>query len=165
MPTLSVGDYVVYPAQGVGRVTARERRQVAGDTVAFLSLRILDTDLRILIPEARLDSSGLRPLIGRDSARAVLDVLGQPPDSGSRISWIRRSREYERCLACGEPRAVARVFRDLHLMRLNGALSFGQLQLYERSRRMLIHEVALAVGAEPASIAQQAVERVEAARR
>ena len=40
---------------------------------------------------------------------------------------------------------VALVFRDLALMKKRGPLSFGQMRLLERSRRMCVHEIAIAL--------------------
>ncbi len=49
--TFKIGDKVVYPAHGVGIVTAIENREISGMSQTFYILRILDNGMKIDDPD------------------------------------------------------------------------------------------------------------------
>ena len=140
-----IGTFVVYPAQGVAEIEGVENRHLAGHTVPCMKVRLLDTDYNIWIPLNRVQRCGLRHVSSRRAASRALQVFRRPPPTYKGISWIQRSRGYEERLAGGCLDEVALVFRDLALMKKRGPLSFGQMRLLERSRRMCVHEIAIAL--------------------
>ena len=44
------GDLAVYPAQGVGKIEAVESKKIGGSRQDFYIMRILDNDMKIMIP-------------------------------------------------------------------------------------------------------------------
>src|SRR5512141_1956179 len=64
--SFKVGDKAVYPAHGVGEVTAIENREISGTSQTFYILRILDNGMKIMIPTNNVRQVGLREVIGRD---------------------------------------------------------------------------------------------------
>ena len=56
----------VYPAQGVAQVTGIESKELMGKKVTFYILRIVDTDMKIMVPVDRSDAVGLRQVIDED---------------------------------------------------------------------------------------------------
>ena len=142
---MQVGDFIVYPGQGVGHITAIEERFIADTPCAFFNVRILETQDQILIPVERAADCGARSLVSTDSASAVVQIFSEPPSDWTGVSWIRRSRHYGSSLMAGELQGTAEVLRDLLHMRQCGPLSFGQLKLLQRSRRMVTHELAIAL--------------------
>jgi CarD family transcriptional regulator len=160
---LEVGSFVVYPAQGVGRVCALVERRVAGLEAAFFLVRMLDTHVDVWIPADRCERIGLRHPVDAQGAGAVMAVFDGPIPQGRQPTWIQRCRKYEQTLVAGRPCEVALVLRDLYVMKLAGQLSFGQFQLLERSRRIVVNELALALDREPAAIERALLERVRRA--
>ena len=47
-----VGDKAVYPAQGVAEVVGIDSKEISGNVHKFYVLRVLDSDMRILVPVA-----------------------------------------------------------------------------------------------------------------
>ena len=60
-----VGQKVVYPTHGVGRIESIEQKEVSGSRQSFYILRILGNDMTIMVPTGNAERVGLRQLIGR----------------------------------------------------------------------------------------------------
>jgi CarD family transcriptional regulator len=60
-----VGEKVVYPAHGVGEIEAIRSHVISGTERRFYMLRILETDMKIMIPIDNVESVGLRKIIDR----------------------------------------------------------------------------------------------------
>ena len=48
--TFQVGDTAVHPAHGVGEVVGIEKRDLGGSMNVFYVLKIVDSDLKVMIP-------------------------------------------------------------------------------------------------------------------
>ena len=79
-----VGDNAVYPAHGVAQITGIESRDIAGQKKEFYILKILETDMKLMIPTDGAQRAGLRDVISR-RCKKVLEIL-KDPRSRSRFS-------------------------------------------------------------------------------
>jgi len=153
-----VGDMAVYPTQGVGVIEAIESKEFVGEKHDFYVLRILDSDMTIMVPVNNTDSVGLRTLIDKERVERIFDVLNDKTDVGQAIaSWSRRQRGYNEKIKSGDLFEVAEVLRDLYQIKEAKELSYGEKKVLELARKLLVKEVALADGTEE----EQVVERVE----
>ena len=55
--TFKVGEKVVYPAHGVGVIESIQTKTISGTARKFYMLRILDSDMTIMIPPRTLGAS------------------------------------------------------------------------------------------------------------
>ena len=153
-----VGDMAVYPTQGVGVIEAIESKEFVGEKHDFYVLRILDSDMTIMIPVNNTDSVGMRTLIDKERVARVYDVLNDKSEMGQAIaSWSRRQRGYNEKIKSGDLFEVAEVLRDLYQIKEAKELSYGEKKVLELARKLLVKEVALAAGTEE----ERVVERVE----
>ena len=150
-----VGDQAVYPAQGVGVVEAIETRQFCGETHDYYILRIIDSDMTIMVPVANAGQVGLRRLISKEKVSSVYNLLDEKRSGSVTLSsWSRRQREYNDKIKTGNPIEVAGVLRELFLIRQGKELSYGEKKVLDLARRLLVKELALAEG-----VAEDAVSR------
>ena len=49
--SLKVGDIAVYPAHGVGQIERVENKEISGSILTFYVMRILDSDMTVMIPK------------------------------------------------------------------------------------------------------------------
>ena len=152
-----IGDMAVYPTQGVGVVEGIEVREYSGHSQKFYILRIVDSDMKILIPVGNVDNVGMRRLIDQQHITGVFDALAEPSVGGKVASWSRRQREYNDKLKTGDLLEVAEVLRDLYQISTGKELSYGEKKVLEQARKLLVTEVALAEGAKE----DQVVRRLE----
>jgi CarD family transcriptional regulator len=139
-----VGDKAVYPGQGVGEVMGIEHKEVAGQRQSFYVLRILDNGMKIMIPMNKVNSVGLREIIGEKDVRRVYSILREKEVSVDSSTWNRRYREYMDKIKTGSVFEIAEVLRDLYLLRSDKDLSFGERKMLDTARSLLIKELAIA---------------------
>lgn len=142
--TFKIGDKAVYPAHGVGEVTAIEDREISGHHQTFYILRILENGMKIMIPTQNVRQVGLREVISKDKVTKVFKILKETNLSVDTTTWNRRYREYMEKIKTGSVFEVAEVLRDLYLLKADKDLSFCELKLLDTARSLLIKELAVA---------------------
>ena len=111
--TFKVGEKVVYPAHGVGVIESIQTKTISGTARKFYMLRILDSDMTIMIPTENVGSVGLRRIIGRDMVAKVYKILRDKKVEIDQQTWNRRYREYTEKIKTGSVLEIAKVLRDL----------------------------------------------------
>lgn len=144
MQTLRVGDMAVYPAQGVAQVTGIESKEVMGRKVTFYVLRIVDTDMKIMVPVDKADSVGLRQVITEEEIDSLYNLLKQRNVKIDRQTWNRRYRGFMDKLKTGKIHDVAMVFRDLCLLKNDKVLSFGERRMLDTAKNLIVKELSVA---------------------
>ncbi len=145
-----VGDNAVYPGHGVGRITAIETKEIMGSKQTFYSLQILETGMKIMIPKNNVKNVGLRPLITKDEAQKVINILKEP--SKVRVdnqTWNRRYRDYMEKIKTGSVYEIAQVLRDLFVLKVDKELSFGERKMLDTARSLLVKELSLVAAQDP----------------
>ena len=96
-----VGEKVVYPAHGVGVIESLQVRNVSGTQKKFYMLRIVDSEMMIMIPTENVQTVGLRRIIGRDMVSKVYKILRERKVEVDQQTWNRRYREYTEKIKTG----------------------------------------------------------------
>ena len=148
MVSFKVGDNAVYPGHGVGKVTAIETKEILGTEHTFYSINILDSGMKIMVPKNNAEAVGLRPIISRDEAKKVIEILRETNVKIDNQTWNRRYREYMEKIKTGSVYQIAEVLRDLFLLKVDKELSFGERKMLDNARTLLLRELSLATGAE-----------------
>ncbi len=139
-----VGDKAVYPAHGVGVIDRIENKEISGSVFSFYVIRILDSDMTIMVPVSTAESVGLRRLIGPDKVDKVFKVFQKKDVIIDTTTWNRRYREYMEKIKTGSVFEIAEVMRDLYILKKTKTLSFGERKMLDTARNLLIKELALA---------------------
>lgn len=144
-----VGDNAVYPTQGICVIEAIESKDIGGVTADFYILRIVDSDMTIMVPTTNASHIGMRSPIDKKRVSSIFDTLSDRSQFGGCIaSWSRRQREYNEKLKTGDLFEVAEVLRELYCIREDKELSYGEKKVLELARKLLVKEVALAEGSD-----------------
>ena len=139
-----VGDLAVYPAHGVGRIEAMETKKISGLKQSFYVMRILENDMKIMIPTQNVNNVGLRQVIGRDQVNEIYKILKEKDVSLETQNWNRRYRDYMEKIKTGSVYEVATVLRDLSLLKRDKELSFGERKMLDMARSLLVKEISVA---------------------
>ena len=145
----AVGDLAVYPAHGVAKVEAIESRELGGQESTFYVLRVLDNNMRVMVPVTKSVQVGLRTLVGDDEIEAVYEILRTRELAVDRTTWNRRQREYTEKIRTGSIFEVAEVMRDLCLLRTGKDLSFGERKMLDTAKGLLLKELSVARDIDP----------------
>lgn len=141
-----VGDKAVYPARGVAEVTSIEEKDIAGNRQRFYVLRLLDTDHKIMVPVGNATNIGLRKPINEKEIRQIYKILRVKDIQFDNQTWNRRYRGFMDKIKTGSVFEVAEVLRDLSRLRSEKALSFGERQMLEKARGLIVKEISVARG-------------------
>uniref|UniRef100_UPI003593AD8C CarD family transcriptional regulator n=1 Tax=Aestuariivirga sp. TaxID=2650926 RepID=UPI003593AD8C len=136
-----VGELVVYPAHGVGKIIQIEEQEIAG---AKLELYIVDFEkekLRLKVPTGRAEQKGMRRLSDKTQIESALKVL-KGRARIKRTMWSRRAQEYDAKINSGDIMAVAEVVRDLYRSERQPEQSYSERQLFEQALDRMAREIA-----------------------
>lgn len=143
MAGFAVGDAVMHPAHGVGRVTGESSAVVGGEALELVHFSFGEGRLTLRVPRAKVTANGIRRLAGGALIAEALDVLTTTPRGVARgITWARRAAELQAKLNSGDPRKVAEVLRDLSRNVNNPERSFSERQIFEAALERLAVEIA-----------------------
>src|SRR5690606_31264114 len=125
-----VGDAVVYPAHGVGKVAAIETQEVAGMSLEVYVVTFDHEKMTLRVPTKKAATAGLRTLAADDTVTKALTTL-KGRARIKRTMWSRRAQEYEAKINSGDLISIAEVVRDLHRAETQPEQSYSERQLYE----------------------------------
>lgn len=135
------GDFVVYPAHGVGQIEGVETQTIAGMEIKLYAITFDKERMRLKIPVFKAEASGLRKL---STASRIGDAMTTLKGKAriKRTMWSRRAQEYETKINSGNPIAIAEVLRDLKRSNDDTEQSYSERQIYQSALERLAREVA-----------------------
>ncbi len=142
----NVGEMAVYPAQGVAEVVGVEEKEISGSVIRFYVLRIVDTDMRIMVPLAKAQEVGLRQIIEEEEIEEVFDILKEKEVHVDKQTWNRRYRGFMEKIKTGSLFEVAEVYRDLYRLKSTKTLSFGERRMLDTAKNLIVKELSVARG-------------------
>ena len=139
--SFDVGDYVVYPKHGVGRVVELQSTEIAGTRLDLYVLRFEKEKMTLRVPVNKADSVGMRKLSSDKTMKDALETLKGKPKV-KRTMWSRRAQEYEAKINSGDLVSIAEVVRDLHRAEDQPEQSYSERQIFEGAISRLARELA-----------------------
>lgn len=140
-----VGNHVVYPTHGVGKIIAEETQQIGDIELRLLVINFEKDKMTLRVPMHRASAAGLRPISGSDKMKEVYQSL-KSKAKVSRGMWSRRAQEYEAKINSGNILLISEVVRDLHQNVDQSERSYSERMIYENALNRLVGEVAAAEG-------------------
>ncbi len=139
--TYAVGDYIVYPKHGVGRITELEAQEIAGLKLELYVIRFEKERMTLRVPTNKAESSGMRRLSSDATLKEAFTTL-KGKARIKRTMWSRRAQEYEAKINSGDLVSIAEVVRDLHRGADQPEQSYSERQIYESALGRLARELA-----------------------
>jgi CarD family transcriptional regulator len=136
-----LNEFVVYPAHGVGQITAIEEQEVAGFRLELFVIGFSKDKLTLRVPTSKVTGVGMRKISDPDTARRSLEILTGRARV-KRTMWSRRAQEYETKINSGDINAIAEVVRDLYRSEAQPEQSYSERQLYEAALDRMVREIA-----------------------
>jgi CarD family transcriptional regulator len=139
--SFDVGDYVVYPKHGVGRVIELQSTDIAGMRLELYVLRFEKEKMTLRVPTNKAESVGMRKLSSDKTMKEALETLQGKP-TVKRTMWSRRAQEYEAKINSGDLVSIAEVTRDLFRADDQPEQSYSERQIFEAASSRLARELA-----------------------
>ena len=150
-----VGDKAVHPSHGLGEIVSIEHRELGGTKGMFYILKILDNGMKVMVPVDGALQAGLRNVMSSKEAEAVLETMRAREVAVDVQPWSRRFRAYTEMIKSGSPHEIAKVLRDMHRLKFDKDLSFGERRLLDQAKSLLMKELALAKKMSEQKMAEQ----------
>jgi CarD family transcriptional regulator len=141
----SVGDKVMHPQYGPGRITHVQHRELVEGFEHYYVIELSKNGSTLFVPVRKSEELGMRPVMSRAKISRVLETLRAVPDLLSKDFKKRQTRIREK-LATARPIKVAEAVRDLTWRRHRKHLTKVDKELLDRGRDILAEEMALASG-------------------
>jgi CarD family transcriptional regulator len=151
------GDYVVYPAHGVGKVDRVGSEEIAGHRLNLIQISFDENQMTLRIPVAQARASGLRKLASTEALIEAQAILQCRPRI-SRLLWAKRAQAYLAKINSGDLLALAEAVRDLQSAGDGSGASYSQRNLFEMAIDRLAAEFAAAKRTDKASALRQLTE-------
>jgi CarD family transcriptional regulator len=144
-----IGDNVVYPHHGAGKVIRKDEKEVLGERREYLTIKILHNEMTVMVPSENAALAGLRRVIDDETLKKVQAVL-QDECSEMPKNWNRRFKHNRDKIKTGDIYELAEVVRNLAVRESEKGLSTGEKQMFTRAKRILASELmyALSMGEE-----------------
>ena len=158
----TVGDYVVYPKHGLGRIMELQKSEIAGASLELYVLRFDKERMTLRVPTNKAESVGMRKLSSQKTLDdAMVTLKGKP--RVKRTMWSRRAQEYEAKINSGDLVSIAEVVRDLHRAEDQPEQSYSERQIFEAAIGRLARELAAMENIDEAAAQAKIVEVLKAA--
>ena len=139
-PNFRAGETIVYPAHGVGRITAIEEQEVAGAKLELFVINFVKDKMTLRVPTAKIASVGMRKLADGPVVKRALETL-KGRARVKRTMWSRRAQEYEAKINSGDLIAISEVVRDLFRSEEQPEQSYSERQLFEQAMDRMSREI------------------------
>ncbi|GIV78300.1 MAG: hypothetical protein KatS3mg050_2694 [Litorilinea sp.] len=157
----AVGQNIVHPSHGAGTVIDVQNQELVEGFRRYYVIRFDGKRLTVHVPFRRTDEVGLRKVMSRSKCQDVLDTLRKLPKPLP-SNFKERRKLIENLIHSGQPTKIAEAVRELNWRGEEKRLNTADSDLLAQGREMLIQEMALATGADPAEIQQRIDRALEA---
>ena len=140
----NIGNYVVYPKHGVGKIIAIEKAKIGSIEITFYKVFIEKEKLTLSIPLNQ--QSHLRHVSSINQINKAISILKGKPKI-KRTMWSRRAQEYDQKINSGKLYELAEVVRDLNKKTdIIVDQSYSGIQLFEKAYERLKSETQIVLG-------------------
>src|SRR2546423_2016769 len=142
--SLHVGDRVVYPNQGICKITGVEVKQIAGRDWEMVTLSREEDGATVMVPRSKVMEIGLRKVASVEAIDTMFDQLADPADDAE-LDWKVRHRENADRMTGGGLQGTLDVLKGLHALSQVRPLPQKERELYDNARHLLVGEIAAAM--------------------
>lgn len=136
-----VGDKVMYPFHGVGKVEKIEERSILDQNRLYYHVKLHYSGMKVMIPVLESEKFRLRKLNSEKALENVLEILKEESQN-FKLEWKARYNKNQKKLKDGSIRSLSEVVRDLFLRNQIKELSRGEKELYDNAFQILSEELS-----------------------
>ncbi len=155
-----VDQRVVYPSQGVGRITSITEKKFKDVSVLYYIIYLEFSDMTVMVPVDKARDLGIRPIVPKDAALKALNFIAEeyapiPSD------WKLRYQMNLDLLKKGSVMDIASVVRSLYHRSKIKELPILERKLYDSALNLLQDEVSFSLAKPKDEIAEIIRQKLE----
>lgn len=155
-----VDQRIVYPSQGVGRITSITEKKFKDAAVLYYIIYLEFSDMTVMVPVDKARELGIRPIVHKDEAQKALNFISEeyapiPSD------WKLRYQMNLDLLKKGSVMDIASVVRSLYHRSKIKELPILERKLYDSALNLLQDEVSFSLSKPKEEIAEIIRQKLE----
>ncbi len=158
--TFKVNQEVVYPLQGVGKITSIEEKQFKGEDVLYYIIYLEVSDMTIMVPTDKAEGLGIRAIVSEEESRKALDLISQEYEPIT-ADWKMRYQMNLDLLKSGNVTDIATVVRTLYHRSKVKELPILERKLFDSAMKLLVDEISFSLGKEKSEVEQLIFNQLE----
>ena len=140
-----VNQQIVYPSQGVGKITEIFEKEFNGETVAYYKIYLEVSDMIVMVPVNNAKDLGIRAIVEASEAKKALNMLSEDFEPIT-SDWKLRYQMNLELLKKGSIADIAQIVRCLYNRSKVKELPIQERKLYDSAKKLLEDEISFALG-------------------
>ena len=141
----SVDQKVVYPSQGVGKITEIFEKTFKEKTMLYYKIYIEASDMIVMVPVEKADDLGIRQIVTAEEAQEALNLLSEDFEPIT-SDWKLRYQMNLDLLKKGSIFDIVSIVRCLYHRSKVKELPILERKLYDSAKKLLEDEISFALG-------------------
>jgi len=142
--TFKVNQKIVYPSQGVGKITAIKEKSFKNEMILYYVIYLEVSDMTVMVPVLKAEELGIRAIVSPAEAHKALELISEdfepiPSD------WKLRYQINLDLLKKGSVIDIATIVRSLYHRSKVKELPILERKLYDSARKLLEDEITFAL--------------------
>lgn len=137
-----IGDTVVYPFHGIGKITKKEKHEINGKEVQFCVINIPANQMNISLPLFAMKEKGIRFLMDKESLKNAISSISKNTDNQN-MDWKMRQQTNNILVKKGDIESSIKVITSLYSRNKEKELPLQEKRIYESTLSVLSEEISL----------------------
>ncbi|MBB6482602.1 CarD family transcriptional regulator [Spirochaeta isovalerica] len=157
----SEGQTIVYPLQGVGKITEIFKKEFKGNEILYYNIYLEVSDMTVMVPVDKAEELGIRAIVSTKDSEKALELISQPnePVTGD---WKMRYQMNLDLLKSGSVLDIAVVVRSLYHRSKVKELPILERKIFDTALKLLIDEIASSLSKSTEDTEEMIFSRLEA---
>lgn len=143
-PSFDVNQHVVYPLQGVGKITSIEEKNFKGNVVLYYVIYLEISDMTVMVPVERAEELGIRSIVDSSESQKALDHIAEKHEPVT-ADWKMRYQMNLDLLKSGSVIDIATVVRTLYHRSKIKELPIQERKLFDNALKILVDEISFSL--------------------
>lgn len=140
-----IGETVVYPFHGIGKIIRKEKNTVNGKEVQFCVINIPSSQMNISLPTSIMKEKGIRFLMGKEELKTAISNITKITENFN-MDWKMRQQTNNILIKKGDIESSIKVVASLYKRNKEKELPLQEKRIYETTLSMISEEMSLVLG-------------------
>jgi len=135
---------IVYPLQGVGKITSIEEKKFKDDMLLYYIIYLEVSDMTVMIPVDKAEEIGIRAIVSKSESQKALKLITEDYEPVS-SDWKMRYQMNLDLLKSGSVMDIATVVRTLYHRSKIKELPILERKLFDSALKLLVDEISFSL--------------------
>ena len=140
-----VNQEIVYPLQGVGKITSIEEKPFKDELIFYYIVYLEVSDMTVMIPVEKAEEIGIRAIVNKSESHKALKLLTEDYEPVS-TDWKMRYQMNLDLLKSGSVMDIATVVRTLYHRSKIKELPILERKLFDNALKLAVDEISFSLG-------------------